>query len=104
MAARMGTQTQQPPGQPPARRRAVRVSARDVVRQLVKYLTNSVVQHTPSYTVRHWWDLHPTASILMGQQVQFAGLRTSGSRVSIGEGAVINRGCLLYTTGGLRIG
>ncbi len=111
MAARMDAQTQRLPGQPPARRRATRVSARDVVRQLVKYLTNSVVQQTPSYTVRHWWyrrvlgwDLHPTASILMGQQVQLAGLRTSGSRVSIGEGTVVNRGCLLYTTGGLRIG
>jgi len=40
----------------------------------------------------------------MGQQVQMAGLRSSGARVSIGEGSVINHGCLLYTTGGLTIG
>jgi maltose O-acetyltransferase len=33
-----------------------------------------------------------------------AGLRASGSLVSIGEGTVINHGCLLYTTGGLHIG
>lgn len=111
MAASMDTHTQRLPGQPPTRRRSARASARDVLRQTVKYLTNGVVQHVPSYTLRHWWyrrllgwDLHPTASILMGQQVQLGGLRTSGSRVSIGQGTVINHGCLLYTTGGLRIG
>jgi maltose O-acetyltransferase len=61
--------------------------------------------------VRHWWyrrvlgwQLHPGASVLMGQQIQMAGLRTSGALVTIGEGTVINRGCLLYTTGGLHIG
>lgn len=98
-------------GQSPARRRAARVSARDVARQALKYATNEIIQRIPSYTLRHaWyrrvlgWDLHPTASILMGQQVQMAGLRASGAVVSIGEGSVINRGCLLYTTGGLRIG
>ncbi|HEY7973729.1 MAG TPA: acyltransferase, partial [Ktedonobacterales bacterium] len=32
------------------------------------------------------------------------GLRASGALVTIGEGTVINRGCLLYTTGGLHIG
>ena len=50
------------------------------------------------------WTLHPKAAVLMGQHIQMAGLRTSGGRVSIGEGTVINQGCLLYTTGGLTIG
>lgn len=114
MTASTDTQSPRPSGPPhqrAVRRRAARVSARDVLRQAVKYLTNGPIQHVPSYTLRHWWyrrvlgwDLHPTASILMGQQVQMAGLRTSGSLVSIGEGTVINHGCLLYTTGGLRIG
>lgn len=84
---------------------------RDVARGLIKYVTNHVIAHIPSYTIRHgWyrhalgWTLHPNASVLLGQQVQMAGLRTSGARVSIGEGSVINPGCLLYTTGGLTIG
>ncbi|HEU0026293.1 MAG TPA: acyltransferase [Ktedonobacterales bacterium] len=85
--------------------------ARDVARAAIKYATNHVIAHIPSYTVRHWWyrralgwSLDPTASILLSQQIQMAGLRTSGARVSIGPGAVINAGCLLYTTGGLAIG
>lgn len=90
---------------------APRLTARDVVRATAKYVTNGVIQHIPFFAARHWWyrralgwNLHPTASILMGQQVQMAGLRSSGARVSIGEGSVINHGCLLYTTGGLTIG
>jgi maltose O-acetyltransferase len=93
------------------KRTAERLTPRDLVRATMKYATNGVVQHIPFYAARHWWyrrmlgwDLHPSASILMGQQVQLAGLRASGARVSIGEGSVINRGCLLYTTGGLQIG
>lgn len=111
MVASTDPATQRAPGQPRTRRRAGRASGRDVARQALKYATNEIVQHIPSYTLRHaWyrrvlsWDLHPTASVLMGQQVQMAGLRASGALVSIGEGSVINQGCLLYTTGGLRIG
>jgi acetyltransferase-like isoleucine patch superfamily enzyme len=85
--------------------------ARDVARAAIKYATNHIIAHIPSYTARHWWyrwalgwSLDPTASILLGQQIQMAGLRASGARVSIGPGAVINAGCLLYTTGGLTIG
>ena len=90
---------------------ASRTSPRDVVRAALKYATNHVIQHIPSFTVRQWWyrrvlgwKLHPKAAVLMGQHIQMAGLRTSGGRVSIGEGTVINQGCLLYTTGGLTIG
>lgn len=110
MAAPPGTKAKMDVQRPPARK-ARRSSPRDVFRAAIKYSTNEIIQHIPSYTIRHWWyrrvlgwRLHPTASILMGQEVQFAGVRTSGALVTIGEGAVINRGCMLYTTGGLHIG
>ena len=77
----------------------------------IKYLTNHVIAHIPSYTIRHgWyrkilgWSIGPGASILLGQHVQMAGVRTSGRKVVIGKGTVINYGCLLYTTGGIVIG
>ena len=78
---------------------------------IIKYLTNHVINHIPSYTIRHaWyrkvlgWRIGPKASILLGQHVQMAGVRTSGRKVVIGRGTVINYGCLLYTTGGIVIG
>ncbi len=77
----------------------------------IKYLTNHVINHIPSYTLRYaWyrkvlgWRIGPKASILLGQHVQMAGVRTSGRKVVIGKGTVINYGCLLYTTGGIVIG
>jgi acetyltransferase-like isoleucine patch superfamily enzyme len=114
MVATHETESQQALQRSPANRAGQRrrgVTPRDVARAALKYLTNSALQHTPSYTVRHWWyrrvlgwQLHPSASVLMGQQIQMAGLRASGALVSIGAGTVINHGCLLYTTGGLQIG
>jgi len=78
---------------------------------VLKYVTNHVICHIPSYTIRHlWyrrvlgWYIGPRASILMGQHVQIGGIRDSGKRVSIGAGTIIHRGCELYTTGGLLIG
>jgi O-antigen/teichoic acid export membrane protein/acetyltransferase-like isoleucine patch superfamily enzyme len=78
---------------------------------LVKYATNHVIAHIPSYRIRHgWyrrvlgWHIEPHAAILLGQHVQMAGVRSSGRKVRIGTGTVINQGCLLYTTGGLEIG
>lgn len=77
----------------------------------IRYATNHIINHIPSYTLRHvWyskvlgWQLHPRASILMGQHVQMAGIRESGKKVHIGQGTVINQGCFLYTTGGLILG
>lgn len=77
---------------------------------LILYATNHLVNHIPSYIVRHGWYRHvlgwqigSKASILMGQHVQ-AGSRATWKKVSIGAGTVINRACLLYTTGGLFIG
>jgi acetyltransferase-like isoleucine patch superfamily enzyme len=84
---------------------------RKVLAALIKYATNHVISHIPAYTIRHaWyehvlgWRLGPDAAILMGQYVQMAGARSSGRKVSIGRGTVINQGCLLYATGGLVIG
>lgn len=77
----------------------------------LKYATNHIINHVPIHAARYaWyrrvlgWELGPRACILMGQYIQMAGVRTSGKRVSIGAGTVINHGCLLYTTGGLVIG
>jgi maltose O-acetyltransferase len=77
----------------------------------IKYATNHIICHIPSYRIRHaWyrrvlgWKIGARAAIFMGQHVQMAGIRTSGKKVSIGQGTVINQGCMLYTTGGLLIG
>ena len=78
---------------------------------IVKYMTNYVISHVPSYTLRYYWyrrvlgwDIGPGAAILMGQYIQMNGIRTSGRRVSIGSGTVINQRCLIFTPSGLIIG
>lgn len=85
--------------------------ARRLANATCKYLTNHLINHIPIHAVRYtWyrrvlgWDLGERASILLGQHIQMAGIRTSGRRVSIGTGTVIHHGCLLSTTGGLIIG
>jgi O-antigen/teichoic acid export membrane protein/acetyltransferase-like isoleucine patch superfamily enzyme len=77
----------------------------------VKYTTNYIVSYFPSHTLRYFWyrrvlgwDIGDDACILMGQYIQMTGIRTSGRRVSIGNGTVINQKCLIYTSGGLIIG
>jgi O-antigen/teichoic acid export membrane protein/acetyltransferase-like isoleucine patch superfamily enzyme len=77
----------------------------------VKYATNYIVAYVPSHTIRHaWyrrvlgWDIGHGVSILMGPYIQMTGIRTSGRRVSIGNGTVVNQKCLIYTSGGLIIG
>jgi acetyltransferase-like isoleucine patch superfamily enzyme len=82
-----------------------------VIAALIRYCTNHVISRIPSYTIRHsWyrkvlgWTIGPGASILLGQQVQVAGLRSSRKTVIIGKDSVINQGCLLDTRGGLVIG
>src|SRR5713101_7036231 len=84
---------------------------KQVLGAAIKFATNYIINHIPSYRVRHiWyrkvlgWRIGPKAAILLGQHVQMAGVRTSGQKVSIGRGTVINHGCLLYTSGGLIIG
>lgn len=82
-----------------------------MIKAAVKYATNHIISHIPFYVIRRaWyrrvlgWRIGRKTSILMGQYVQMAGVRTSGRKVRIGKGAVINHGCLLYSTGGLEIG
>jgi acetyltransferase-like isoleucine patch superfamily enzyme len=84
---------------------------KQVLAAAVKFATNMIINNIPSYGVRHmWyrkvlrWHIGPKAAILLRQHVQMAGVRTSGLKVSIGKGTVINQGCFLYTTGGLVIG
>lgn len=84
---------------------------KQLVGALIRYATNHIINHIPSYTLRlAWyrrvlgWTIGPGVSILMGQYVQMAGARSSGRKVSIGKGTIINYGCLLYVTGGLIIG
>jgi maltose O-acetyltransferase len=86
-------------------------SVKEIVTAALKYITNHVIGHIPSHTIRRtWyrrvlgWRIGPKAAILMGQHIQMGGIRTSGTKVSIGRGTIINHGCLLYTTGGLIIG
>ena len=78
---------------------------------LLKYATNHVISHIPSYTLRQaWyryilgWNLGQGVHILMGQYIQMAGARSSGRKVVIGKGSIINQNCLLYVTGGIIIG
>jgi acetyltransferase-like isoleucine patch superfamily enzyme len=82
-----------------------------VIAALVKYCTNNIIRFIPLYAIHHgWyrkvlgWTIGPGTSILMGQHVEMAGIRSSGKQVIIGKDSVINQGCLLYTTGGLIIG
>ncbi len=82
-----------------------------MINALLKYITNHIIAHIPLHIVRlAWyrrvlgWQIGPRARLLMGQQVQMGGIRSSSSKVSIGKGTVINAGCFLYTTGGLIIG
>lgn len=81
----------------------------DFFRDIIKYMTNHIINHIPSYTIRYaWyrnvlgWKIGPKASILMGLHVQQAGLRSS--KVAIGKNSVINYQCLVHVTGGLVIG
>jgi O-antigen/teichoic acid export membrane protein/acetyltransferase-like isoleucine patch superfamily enzyme len=77
----------------------------------VKYATNYIIAYVPSHTIRNaWyrrvlgWDVGHNVSILMGPYIQMTGVRTSGRRVSIGNGTVVNQRCLIYNSGGLVIG
>jgi O-antigen/teichoic acid export membrane protein/acetyltransferase-like isoleucine patch superfamily enzyme len=86
-------------------------SVRYVSAASVKYTTNYIMSKFPSHTLRSlWyhhvlgWDIGPGACILMGQYIQMNGIRTSGRRVSIGSGTVINQKCLIFTQSGLIIG
>lgn len=82
---------------------------RQLITASIKYMTNHVINHIPSYSIRHaWyrrilgWGIGPNAAIFMGQHVQMGRIRNQ--KVSIGRNTVINWDCMLYVTGGLIIG
>jgi maltose O-acetyltransferase len=80
--------------------------------RLLNYLTNRVINHLPSYTLRHAWYRHVLgirlgdgASILLSCYVWFYSPRlVRRDRVSIGDRTRINRGCCLDVRSGLQIG
>lgn len=80
--------------------------------QVVRFVTNCVVTHIPSYSVRHLWyrrivgmRIGARAAILMGVYVYVRG-RPHGGRpdIDIGARSIVNRGCTLDGRGGLKIG
>jgi acetyltransferase-like isoleucine patch superfamily enzyme len=81
--------------------------------RVFNYLTNHVVAHVPSFTIRRLWYQHALgiefgghASVFMGVYVWFHGgpreVRRRG--VAIGKNSRINRDCTLDVRGGLTIG
>jgi maltose O-acetyltransferase len=80
--------------------------------RVLNYLTNHVVAHVPSFTLRRLWyrhalgiDFGPRASVFLGAYVWFSGPRETRRRgVAIGENSRINRDCTLDIRCGLRIG
>jgi maltose O-acetyltransferase len=80
--------------------------------QLSRYLTNSLVAHIPSHTLRRLWysnvvglRIGDSTSLLMGLHVQTRGRPRPGRpRLEIGNHTVVNANCHLDGRGGLRIG
>src|SRR5215210_5153155 len=73
--------------------------------RVLNYLTNHVVAHVPSMSLRRLWyrhalgiDFAPGASVFLGTYVWFLGPRESRRRgVSIGRNSHVNRDCTLDT-------
>jgi acetyltransferase-like isoleucine patch superfamily enzyme len=80
--------------------------------RVLNYLTNHVVAHVPSFTLRRLWYQHalgigfgPGASVFLGAYVWFFGPRETRRRgVAIGRNSFINRDCTLDVRSGLTIG
>lgn len=78
----------------------------------LSYLTNHLILHVPSFTIRHAWYRHvlgirlaPGAVVHLGCFVWFYGRRQiRRERISIGANTRINRDCCLDVRGGLQIG
>ncbi len=97
-------------------RRASRPSAGSRARlagtQTLAYLTNHVVNRTPSHGLRGLWYRHvlgievgPRARILLGLRLWIYGPgQIRRSQIRIGSSTWINRDCALDTRGGLAIG
>jgi acetyltransferase-like isoleucine patch superfamily enzyme len=90
-------------------RHAVRAGT---VNRSVSYLTNYVVNHIPSYTLRHFWyrrilgvQMGEGSAIFLGCYIWFCGLRNlRESGLQIGQYCRINRNCCLDARGSLSIG
>lgn len=80
--------------------------------QLIRYLTNAIVAHVPSHTLRRAWytrvvglRLGAHSSLFMGLHLQFRGRPRAGRPgITIGDHTVVNAGCHLDGRGGLVIG
>jgi acetyltransferase-like isoleucine patch superfamily enzyme len=85
---------------------------KDLALALTRYLTNHVIAHVPSYTIRHAWyrrvagiEIGAGSALLLGQYIHIRGRAQPGKRgIVIGRDTVINQGCCLDGRGGLRIG
>src|SRR5579884_2943420 len=80
--------------------------------RVLNYVTNHVVAHVPSFTLRRLWyqralgiEFGPGASVFLGAYVWFFGPRDARRRgVSIGRNSFINRDCTIDIRTGLTIG
>jgi acetyltransferase-like isoleucine patch superfamily enzyme len=80
--------------------------------QLMRYLTNALIAHIPSHSVRRAWYRHVVGlsigrqtSLLMGLRVVVRGRpRADRPGIVIGDHTVVNAGCHLDGRGGLSIG
>jgi maltose O-acetyltransferase len=80
--------------------------------QVARYLTNAVIAHIPSHTIRRAWysrvvgvSIGRNSSLLMGLELQFRGRRSDARPgIVIGDHTVVNAGCHLDGRGGLVIG
>jgi maltose O-acetyltransferase len=83
-----------------------------VLLQVLRYLTNNVVAHVPSHTVRQAWyrgvlgiPIGAGSTVLMDVYWYLLGRqRPDKPTICIGSHTVINRGCVLDGRGGLHIG
>lgn len=101
-------------GRMPTRLRLVTpaLAAREFGIQLLIYLTNYVVAHVPSFTLRHLWyqralgiELGDRAGVHLGAYIWFWGPRDIRRyQVRIGRNSRINRDCTLDLRSGLTIG
>jgi acetyltransferase-like isoleucine patch superfamily enzyme len=80
--------------------------------RVLNYLTNHVVNHVPSFTLRHLWyrialgiEFGEKAGVFLGTYIWFYGPRASRrTGVTIGRNSLINRGCTIDIRSGLTIG
>ena len=99
------------PSTPKGRRYVAQAFRVFCIRVLI-YLTNYVVAHVPSFTLRRLWYRHAVgiefgsrASVFLGAYVWFSGPRETRRRgVAIGRNSRINRDCTLDIRCGLTIG